>query len=48
MNIFQLVYHYCNSLGTCFGFGTLEGAIIYAGIGLYAYTVTFSKKEWKK
>lgn len=48
MNIFQLAYHYCNSLGTCFGFGALEGAIIYAGIGLYAYAVTFGKKEWKK
>ena len=48
MNIFQLAYYYCNSLGTYFGFGALEGAIIYVGIGLYAYTVTFSKKEGKK
>ena len=47
MNIFQVIYHYCNSLGRAFGLGALEGGIIYVSIFLYAYTVAFEKKGAK-
>lgn len=44
----DIIYNSCETLGAVFGFGALEGAIIYIGIISYGFLkATGSNKEKK-
>lgn len=46
--MFELIYNSCKTLGSVFGFGALEGFIIYSGIVSYGFLkATGSNKDIK-
>lgn len=46
--MFDIIYNSCKILGTVFGFGIMEGFIIYGGVVTYGFLrVTGSNKDKK-
>ncbi|MDK0666947.1 hypothetical protein P5F12_03880 [Clostridium perfringens] len=44
----DIIYDSCKTLGEVFGFGALEGAIIYAGIISYGFLRAVGSNKEKK
>ncbi|XZI43583.1 hypothetical protein ACSXEP_15725 (plasmid) [Clostridium perfringens] len=43
----DIIYNSCKSLGSVFGFGAMEGFIIYFGIVAYAFLKATGSKDKK-
>ncbi|MDK0531121.1 hypothetical protein P6P36_01870 [Clostridium perfringens] len=46
--MFDIIYNSCKTLGSVFGFGALEGFIIYGGIVVYGVLKSTGSNKDKK
>lgn len=44
----QFIYHQCSTLGRAFGFGALEGFILYLGMAIWGVNVVTNAKKVQK